>query len=171
MFAPALSRLGLSNKNKLTWQNMLSCSYFFLMRVWEMQKVVVYDAQHLQYASCIRWLLVPLWIFFYITAGQNFVLWHCRVFIPTCSKCTNNQTPEIRFRTRTFGSLPSDKVDEKYVRWNKKIQSIQKRESCQMGWVWIDVLIMDWNPPLPRSWISFPMCFQGGFGVFIFYES
>jgi hypothetical protein len=37
---------------------MLACSYYFLMSVWQMLKVVTYHAQHLQYASCIRWLLV-----------------------------------------------------------------------------------------------------------------
>jgi hypothetical protein len=50
----------LSNTTNLTWQNMLSCSYYFLMRVWQTQKVVAYDAQHLQCAYCVRWLLVRL---------------------------------------------------------------------------------------------------------------
>jgi hypothetical protein len=31
----ALGDWGLSNKNNLTWQNMLACSYNFLMRVWQ----------------------------------------------------------------------------------------------------------------------------------------
>ena len=34
----ALVVWGLSNKNNLIWKNMLACSYYFLMRVWQMQK-------------------------------------------------------------------------------------------------------------------------------------
>jgi hypothetical protein len=56
----ALVSWGLGNKNNLTWQNMLACSYYFLMKVWQMQKVVAYHTQQLQYASWVRWLLVQV---------------------------------------------------------------------------------------------------------------
>ena len=43
---------GLSNNN-LTWQNMLACSYYFLIRVWQPKSSSIW-CKHLQYASCLR---------------------------------------------------------------------------------------------------------------------
>ena len=44
------------------------------------------------------------------------------------------------------------------------MQSIQKGESCWMGWVWIDVLIIDWNPPSPDPWSAFQCVSRVGLG-------
>jgi hypothetical protein len=53
--------LGLSNQNILNWQNMFACSF---MRARQMQNVVSrgYDAQHLQFALSVWWLLVPTYL-------------------------------------------------------------------------------------------------------------
>ncbi len=97
----------------------------------------------------------------------------CRLLSLTQITCFSRLASEMagrkEFETRIFCSLWTRQIVVicKIKIWN--MQKHPKRLSCRTGWVWINVLIIDQNPPPPIPDWAFRCVSRVGLGIFLFF--